>query len=663
MEKMRQIPKNNFLSFEPTRLGSATRRSVARHYLLALSLSAGLTLMSATLIGVLVAQQAHYAAVIDTAGAQRMLSQRIAALAVPADPADAAAMADAATRMLASHLILREGPAHATQALAQGYFAPDTGLDSRVQRFVALARRISQGDQAPGEAMRLREEAMGPLLASLHEAVGLHADAARHELAVILWAHRGSAALALLLLLAEAIWIFRPLARRIARLTERLAREADLDALTGLHNRRAMERELARALAAGEPLAVIMLDLDSFKETNDSAGHAAGDAVLCAAAERLKAALAPGDLLARVGGDEVLVLLPGLIDRNKTQAMAEGISERLCRPFIWHGQALRVGATCGYAMSPADASTPSDLLRVADDALRRAKAASRGQVAGASAADAARLAREARVAKALLAAGGVPEGLHAVLQPKVNLHDGHLVGFEALARWDDPVLGAIAPGEFLPLAARQGLLPALGAAVRRDAFARIAQLGESGLPETRVAINLAPEELAQPDLVELIEADLASFSLSHRVLELEITEDVLLDRVSDAVRERLVTLRARGARISIDDFGTGYAGLLQLLRLPLDAVKLDRRFVAGIGLDPRAEEIVRATSGLAAGLGLELVAEGVETAAQAATLRERGVKIGQGWLLGRPMRQPALLAWLAARPAAVPLHLAPQRLG
>ncbi|PZW49031.1 diguanylate cyclase (GGDEF)-like protein [Humitalea rosea] len=634
---------------------------MSRHYLLALSLIGGLAIISAVLIGVLVERQESYATIIDMAGRQRMLSLRIAALVAPGGVEDPAALTQAADEMLQAHWTLRQEPAHMTLALTQSYFAPATGLDQRVQGFLRTAASLASGPVNPAVARRVRQEAMGPLLDSLQNTVELHQAAAERDMSVILWGHCASAALALLLLLAETMLIFRPQAHRLAGLTERLAREADHDPLTGLYNRRAMERVLEAALVAGERLAIIMLDLDYFKGTNDSAGHAAGDAVLCAAAERLRAALAPGDIVARVGGDEFLILLRGITDRAKVQAMAEGISERLGRPFTWQGQALRIGATCGFAMSPADACVRSDLLRVADDALRRAKAAARGRVAGASAADATRLAREAQIATALFAAGGAPRGLYAALQPQIDLKDGALLGFEALARWDDPVLGAIAPGEFLPIAARQGLLPALGRAVRRDAFSTLAWLRDAGLPAPRVAINLAPEELAVPNLVEAIELDLITRGLRHADLELEITEDVLLDRVSDVVRERLKRLRDRGVRLSIDDFGTGYAGLLQLLRLSLDAVKLDRRFVAGIGYDARAEEIIRATAGLAAGLGLELVAEGVETEQQAQILLERGITIGQGWLLARPMRQAELWDWLEARSAKAPMVL--HRLG
>lgn len=494
---------------------------------------------------------------------------------------------------------------------------------------------------------------------------------------------------ALLLFLAARLGA-RPAERALATLRARLSDEAQTDALTGLLNRGAFAAQLAAMLAgagSGRRVALIVLHLDRLREANTVQGEAAGDALLREAAERLRRCLRPGDALGRLSGGEFAVAAADLPDATAVTALAARLRAALeAGPVTHAGRPLRLSATLGLAIAPdaipaaagLDTTTPDPgarraeaLLAAAFSALLRAKGSARGTLAVFSVADRQRAEREAillrsleTVASSFAAAGsdGAPppddipalEGLHVAFQPQMRLADGAVTGFEVLVRWDHPVLGPLSPTEFLPSAERAGRATVLGEVARRVAFRAFAKLRAAGLfaravVPPRLAVNLSAAELASAESTLRLEHALAEAGLSPEALEIEITEEVLLDRVAPAVRERLAALRRRGARLALDDFGTGYAGLHQLLRLPLDAIKLDRCFINGLGLDRRAEEIVRASVTLAHSLGLELVAEGVETELQLARLRALRCDAVQGFLVARPMRPQELTAWLLAR--------------
>lgn len=430
------------------------------------------------------------------------------------------------------------------------------------------------------------------------------------------------------------------------------------DPLTGLLNRRAVTARLTEALAGGEPIGVVAVDLDHFKEVNDAEGHAAGDALLRAAAVRLRGCVRAGDVVGRLGGDEFAACLIGMQDRAVIARIAERIGAALHRPVEHGGRSLRLGATLGIAGAPADATAADLLLRAADAALMRAKREGRGGIGWASRADAERLVRAAAVVRgfdaACDAAGVVRSGAAAHLQPIVGLGGAGaappILAFEALARWSDPELGAVPPAElFSLLGPVRGA--ALGRAVRKAALGALAVLRADGLTAARLALNLSAAEVARPGIAQEVAAAVEAAGLSLAAIEVEITEEVLLDRVSDRTLDELAALRGRGARLVLDDFGTGNSGLAQLLRLPLDAVKLDKRFVQRLGIDRRAEEIVRATVSLARGLGMAVVAEGVETERQAAAVAALGCDAAQGFLFARPMPSEALRQWLLRRQA------------
>jgi diguanylate cyclase (GGDEF)-like protein len=450
--------------------------------------------------------------------------------------------------------------------------------------------------------------------------------------------------------------------RRALRRTQEIALT---DALTGLPNRRALQVRLAQELAGDGMLAAVILDLDHVKQVNEAQGHAAGDALLRAAAERLRAAVRPGDMVARTGGDEFAVILTGLGDEAQARDAAARIAATLRPPVAFDDCMLPAGATLGVALSSPGSRDGDMLLRAADAALVRAKRDERGSIGWSGPDDAAQLLRRAAVLRAFDAAGNGQclAGVAAYLQPIVALGAQAgappVMAMEALARWFHPELGEVPPSELLSIIGPERTVR-LGAAVRRRALAAMAALRQRELPVGRLALNLSAGEVEREDIAASLAAQVARAGLSLRDVEIEITEEVLLERVSDATLQQLAALRGRGARLVLDDFGTGNSGLSQLLRLPLDAVKLDKRFVQGLGLDSRAEEIVRATISLAHGLGLEVVGEGVETMQQARMLMRMGCDAAQGYLYARPMPPEAVPDWLAPEAGAevIPLWAA-----
>jgi EAL domain-containing protein (putative c-di-GMP-specific phosphodiesterase class I) len=315
----------------------------------------------------------------------------------------------------------------------------------------------------------------------------------------------------------------------------------------------------------------------------------------------------------------------------------------------WQGRALHLGATLGIARSPQDAATPGAALQAADAALVRAKRDRRGGIGMADAGEADRRGRAAAIRRQLRAEAGL-DGLAIAFQPVLRCagpEAGRPLALEAFARWSHPTLGPVPPDQLLSLVGVEEAVR-FAAAARRLALAEFAALRRAGGATGRLALNLSAIEVLRPELAPQIAEDVAAAGLGPGDLALEVTEAVLAHRVSDRALERLAGLRAQGAQLWLDDFGTGHADLAQLLRLPLDAVKLDRRFVQALGTEARADALVRAMVALAQGLGLMVIAEAVETEAQAATLRALGCDAMQGYLLARPMPAAALGAWVAA---------------
>ena len=426
-------------------------------------------------------------------------------------------------------------------------------------------------------------------------------------------------------------------ARRSAESTaQRLARH---DPLTGLPNRRFFGEKLDEALRCkgtdGCRVAVLMLDLDGFKSVNDVHGHLVGDQALVEFAERIAKA-SKGALVARVGGDEFAMVLPNIRSLDEPAAIARRISSAVGEPFVIAGSETVLGVGIGIAIAPDDGVTADDMVRRADLALYRAKAEGRSTTRFFEPAMDAHVERRTMIERELRAAI-VGNQIEVHYQPLVNLTGDRIIGFEALARWQSPVLGTTAPQVFIAIAEESGLIYRLG-----DQLLRIACREAATWPEDlTLAFNVSPVQLRDPMLGLRVLGILGETGLSPRRLELEITESAIVGD-GPVARQLIDQLRAAGVRIALDDFGTGYATMSQLLSFRFDKIKIDRSFVEKLGTDAGSEVIVRAIIGLAKGLGLTTTAEGIETANQLADLKADGCLEGQGYLFGKAIPASAI---------------------
>ena len=438
-----------------------------------------------------------------------------------------------------------------------------------------------------------------------------------------------------------------------AELVEQLKHEAFHDALTGLPNQLLFEETVGLALAdrrqPGRKLAVFVLDVDRFKRVNDSLGHPTGNELLQEVARRLTGAVRGGDTVARMSGDEFTVLVTGLRSTGEAALVAEKVMAVFKAPFMVTGQELYVTASIGIAISPDDGTRSSVLLKNADTAMYRAKERGRNcfeiYSVDMNAAAEARLALEGDLHQAL------DNGeLRVAYQPQIDLVTGQLIGVEALARWDHPTLGAIAPDTFIPLAEESGLIVALDDWVMRTACAQVRAWRDAGLPAVRMAVNLSGRAFWRARIVERVTEVLALTGVDPEQLELEVTESMAVDAVTDT-RPLFRELEALGVRLAIDDFGTGYSALGRLQGLPFHTLKIDRSFVVGVENPHDEAPIVAAMIAMAHALKLEVVAEGVETEAQHSFLTRNGCDIAQGFLFGRPVSPAEIEAIL--RPESV----------
>jgi diguanylate cyclase (GGDEF)-like protein len=444
------------------------------------------------------------------------------------------------------------------------------------------------------------------------------------------------------------ILLFATLFRIVAGASRRLRHQAVHDSLTDLPNRTLLYRRAERALRGDTPGAILLIDLDRFKEVNDTLGHDHGDELLIEVASRLEGALRRGDTLARLGGDEFAVLLDGLPYRGAVADLAGRLQDALRRPIALRGVAIELEASIGVALYPEHGTTVGELLQRADVAMYDAKRGRTGIATYSADRDtytADRLGLLAELRRAI-----AEDELVLHYQPKVALGSGDVIGVEALVRWEHPTRGRLAPDQFVPLAERTGAIADLTRWVVDAAVAQHAAWRAGGIV-LPIAVNLAAANIVDLALPGAIAALLERHDVGGEMLECEISEHTVM---ADPVRaaDVLDRLRALGVRLSLDDFGTGRSSLAYLKRLPLDEVKIDRSFVSGMTEDENDAVIVRSTIDLARNLGLSVVAEGVETAAIMAELERLRCDVAQGYHLSRPLPADALTGWLAVRPSA-----------
>ena len=432
---------------------------------------------------------------------------------------------------------------------------------------------------------------------------------------------------------------------------ERLHHDAFHDTLTGLPNRALFMDHLKLAIARlqrrdDQIFAVLYIDLDRFKVINDSLGHMVGDELLVGIARRLEYCLRPGDTIARLGGDEFTVLLEDIGDGSDVTPIAERIQKELSSPFSLGGREVFTTVSMGIALSSKEYGRPEDILRDADTAMYRAKSMGKARH------ETFDVQMHSQAIKLLQLETDLRRALEreeflVVYQPIMSLETGALRGFEALIRWPHPERGLISPMDFIPVAEETGMIVQIGEWVLREACQQMQrwQMTFPSDPPIFMSVNLSVRQFSQQDLIEKVVAILDETKLAPTSLKLEITESAVMENVETAI-SMLKQLRALGVQLAMDDFGTGYSSLSYLHRFPINTLKIDRSFITRMVENNENAEIVRTISGLAQNLGMDVVAEGVETREQLEILRALGCKYGQGYFFSKPLDTPSAEAFI-----------------
>jgi diguanylate cyclase (GGDEF)-like protein len=455
---------------------------------------------------------------------------------------------------------------------------------------------------------------------------------------------------------AEVATYQRTLEEKVAQRTNALEvataqayKLAQHDILTGLPNRALLNQRLrqivAQAARDSHQVACLFLDFDHFKRINDTLGHDAGDQLLQAVAQRLINAVRESDTVARLGGDEFVIILPGLDPAKATfeiMTVLTRVRESFLASFRLGEQTPTLTCSIGVSIYPVDADDPVGLIKQADTAMYAAKDAGRNAyrffTADMNTRVQARLQLETDMRRGLM-----DDEFFLVYQPQIDMGSGRACGVEALLRWRDPERGVIGPNEFIPIAEESGMIQALGARVLRDACRQVMVWHRHNML-LRLAVNLSVQQLQHDSWLSIVDDALKSSGMPARYLDLEITESVIITHPDKAVAT-LIRLNQMGVSITVDDFGTGYSSLSYLARLPIQGVKIDQRFVHGLEKNRSDEAITQAIIALSHSLGLRVIAEGVETVAQYEFLRSHGCEEAQGYLISRPLEEPALRAW------------------
>ncbi|PBB18933.1 EAL domain-containing protein [Mesorhizobium sp. WSM4313] len=654
-------------------------------YWLALTIIAAMVIASFILLQQLMAQQQHNDALLDIVQTQKALSQRIVFLASATgaasrdkQPALVTALKQATGEFETNYdRLLREtgadplSPArNDPRSIEYVLFSKPFHLDYFSVGLVANGERLASsfgsqlgmqtdGYKGGGDRVGLDASVANATMsgyAALGQRISAFAD---EKSSNILDLHRTLFFATLGVIVLVALFIFRPMSNAILRKTRELvdARNsmafiAVHDGLTGLHNRTFLtdhfETLIKGAHRRRERLAVIQLDLDRFKQINDTLGHAAGDYVLVVTAQRMRDSCRASDLCARLGGDEFVMILNGAGSTEDIHALAKRILGEINEPITFQGTTIMPGASAGIAVYPVDADNAQDLLVHADLALYSAKKLGGGNFSFFSE----ELRRELDYRKQLeqdIRTAIANKSFEVYFQPQVSLTSGKISGIEALVRWKHATRGMISPGEFIPVAEKCGFMPDVGRIVIAKAIEEAAEWNRAGIDFGRIAVNVSGTELRELDFDAFLFGTLERAGLPPQKLALEIVESVILDDEKTGIAAKLRHIRAAGVHLELDDFGTGYASLSHVNPNEIDRLKIDRRFVQNINENGDNSKIVRAITELARGLGISIVAEGAETEAELDSLMAIGCDQVQGYSIAFPMPQDKAREWLLAR--------------
>ncbi|MBM2713066.1 EAL domain-containing protein [Mesorhizobium caraganae] len=653
-------------------------------YWLALLIIAAMVMASFILLQQMMAAQQHNHTLLDIVSTQKALSQRIVFLASATgsasrdkQPALVSALKQATTEFETNYDLLLEqtgadpkSPARSDpKSIENVLFAKPFHLDYFSVGLIANGERLISSFESQlsgkaaykggGERVNLDASVANATLsgyAALGQRISAFADERSEKLLDL---HRTLFYATIGVIVLVALFIFRPMSKAILRKTHELidARNsmafiAVHDGLTGLHNRTFLtdhfETLIKGAHRRRERLAVIQLDLDRFKQINDTLGHAAGDYVLVVTAQRMRDSCRASDLCARLGGDEFVMILNGAGGTEDINMLARRILEQINEPIMFQGTTILPGASAGIAVYPIDADNAADLLVHADLALYSAKKLGGGSFSFFSE----ELRRELDYRKQLehdIRVAISENAFQVYFQPQVSLTNGAISGIEALVRWKHAERGMISPGEFIPVAEKCGFMPEIGRIVFAKAIEQAAEWDRAGIAFGRLAVNVSGTELREPDFDRFLFATLEKAGLSPDKLSLEIVESVILDDEKTGIAAKLRHIRAAGVHLELDDFGTGYASLSHVNPNEIDRLKIDRRFVQNINENGDNTKIVRAITELARGLGISIVAEGAETEAELDSLMAIGCDQVQGYSIAFPMPQDKAREWLLAR--------------
>jgi diguanylate cyclase (GGDEF)-like protein len=644
------------------------RRTLNRVTLLALSVLAMLVLLAGHVTEIATERQTRAFASIFLHARQASFSLRVAALVeeLAATPDRNARMRVQAELMETLDLLSRTqlelvagGRAALSPGMAEIQIAP-RGLAERTANFVRLVRYVVKRDDAtvtPARAAEVRHTALRHLVPMQQRAARQAEIEARQGAARLLRVERATFATIVLVILLQWLFLFRPLAARMAQKSAALERlvadeehRAHHDPLTGLPNRRYLARYMEEAWEAaarrGERVAVCHIDLDRFKAVNDHFGHSAGDAVLRHVAEVLRTVTRERDFVARVGGDEFVIVVPAVRSEADLLAMSERIIRDASRPIpVTVAATASIGASAGIAVAHPETARPEQLLVDADAALNASKRAGKGRSSLFT--DALRGEEQAReTLRTELSRAVAEDRIVALFQPQVELAGGAPAGFEALLRWNHPARGLLSPQHFLGVAEESGIIDEIGRCLIGKALDTVAAWGAAGHAVPVLGLNLSVREISDPKFADWLKWEIDRREIEPRGVAIEIPETILDARSGETALRNVRALADLGCRIDLDDFGTGDGSIASLVRLRVGRVKLDRSILEGADRDPERARVARALVAMARNLGVAVLAEGIEAESEAALARALGCDHAQGYHVAPPMEAAAALAWL-----------------